>query len=90
MLRMTDALVFMSGAIAMGCVVAGAYFLRFWRDTRDRLFVFFAAAFFVLALERVGLLVVGRDEAARASVYIGRLVGFALIIMGIVDKNRRQ
>jgi hypothetical protein len=90
MLRMPEALIFMNGAIAMGCMVAGACFLRFWRDTRDRLFVFFAAAFFVLALERVGLLFVGRDEAARASIYIARLAGFALIILGIADKNRRQ
>ena len=81
---------FMSGAVAMGFAIAGLYFLRFWRDTRDRLFVFFAAAFWVLAAERIGLLYVGPDEAARATVYIARLIGFALIILGIVDKNRRQ
>ena len=81
---------FMNGAIAMGFAIAGLYFLRFWRDTEDRLFVFFAVSFWVLAAERVGLLYVGPDEAVRATVYIARLIGFALIIVGIVDKNRRS
>jgi low temperature requirement protein LtrA len=80
---------FMNGAIAMGFAIAGLHFLRFQRETRDRLFVFFAIAFWVLAAERVGLLVVGADEAARSSVYVARLVAFALIIVGVVDKNRR-
>ena len=80
---------FVNGAIAMGFAVAGLYFLRFQRDTRDRLFVFFAAAFWVLAAERVGLLFVGPDEAARAAVYLARLVAFSMIILGVVDKNRR-
>jgi hypothetical protein len=81
---------FLNGAIAMGFALAGVYFLRFWRDTRDRLFVYFAAAFGVLMLERIGMLYVGPDEAARATVYIARLAGFSLIILGIVEKNRRN
>jgi hypothetical protein len=80
---------FINGAIAMGCWSAGLFFLRFQRQTRDRLFWFFATAFWVLAAERVGLLYAGPDEAARATVYIARLIGFLLIILGIVDKNRR-
>jgi hypothetical protein len=80
---------FLNGAIAMGFAIAGLYFLRFWRDTRDRLFAFFAVAFWVFAAERVGLLYVGPDEAARASVYLARLIGFSLIILGIAGKNRR-
>lgn len=81
---------FLNGAIAMGCWVAGLFFVRFWRETKDRLFGFFAAAFWVLAAERVGLLYAGPDEAARGTVYLARLVGFLLIILGIVDKNRRH
>ena len=33
-----------SGAITMGFVVAGLFFLRFWRRTGDGLFVAFACA----------------------------------------------
>ena len=41
-------LTFLWGASALGCWVIGLFFLRFWRNTRDRLFAFFAAAFWVL------------------------------------------
>ena len=81
---------FLLGALVMAAVIIGFYFLRFWKKTGDRLFVFFAAAFWVLSAERVGLLVAGPDEATRATVYLARLIGFALIIVGIADKNRRQ
>ena len=79
---------FVNGATAMGFAIAGLHFLRFWRETRDRLFVFFAAAFWVFAAERIALLYVGPDEAARAEVYVARLVAFALIIIAVFDKNR--
>lgn len=82
-------LVFLNGAMAMGFAIAGLFFLRFRRDTGDRLFGFFAAAFLVFAAERVGLLYVGPDEAARATVYLARLAAFSLIILGVLDKNRR-
>ena len=36
------------GALAMACWVAGLFFLRFWRLSRDRLFVFFVLAFWLL------------------------------------------
>jgi hypothetical protein len=42
------------GALAMAFAVAGLFFLRFWRDTKDRLFAFFALAFFALAANRLG------------------------------------
>jgi len=80
---------FLNGAVAMGFAIAGLCFLRFRRDTGERLFSFFAAAFFVFAAERVGLLYVGPDEAVRATVYLPRLAAFSLIILGILDKNRR-
>ena len=33
------------GAVAMASFVATVFFLRFWTQTRDTLFLFFAAAF---------------------------------------------
>jgi hypothetical protein len=45
---------FLLGAIGMGFGVAGLFFLLFWRETRDRVFAFFALAFFVLAANRLG------------------------------------
>jgi uncharacterized protein DUF5985/cytochrome b/b6/petD-like protein len=80
---------FLNGAVAMGFAIAALFFLRFRRETGDRLFAFFAAAFFVFAAERVALVYVGPDEAARATVYLARLAAFSLIILGVLDKNRR-
>lgn len=41
---------FLSGAITLGFLVAGLFFLRFWRRTHDRLFLAFAIAFALLGL----------------------------------------
>jgi hypothetical protein len=34
------------GTVAMGCAIAGLFFLRFWKETKDRLFLSFTLAFF--------------------------------------------
>lgn len=49
---------FLIGMIAMALVTAGLFFLRFWRDTGDRLFLIFAIAFWLLALTRCTLIAV--------------------------------
>lgn len=77
----------LSGALAMGLAVAGLFFLRFWRDTGDRLFALFATAFFLMAANRVelGLL---EGLAGREQHYWVRFAAFALILVAILDKNR--
>ena len=45
--------VLISGAVLMGYLVAGLFFFRFWKETQDRLFASFAAAFWILALHRL-------------------------------------
>ena len=81
---------FISGILTMGYIVAGIFFLRFWRETRDRLFAMFGAAFFILAAQRIGLDFLG-DEAESATLwYFVRLVAFVIIIIAIVDKNRSR
>ena len=80
---------FMLGAIAMACVVAACFFLRFWRKTRDRLFGLFAVSFGVLALNWVALAFTRGDEV-RVMLYAVRLVAFVVILVAIVDKNRAR
>jgi hypothetical protein len=81
-------LLLVSGAIAMGYAVAGMFFLRFWRETRDRLFLIFAGAFWVLGLQRLAL-VFSRDMVEEhTGLYLIRLFAFLLILGAIVDKNR--
>jgi uncharacterized membrane protein HdeD (DUF308 family) len=78
------------GAIAMASLTVGLFFLRFWRDTGDRFFLFFAAAFGIEGLIRVaqGLNVV--SEEREPLFYLVRLFSFLLIIAAVVDKNRSK
>jgi hypothetical protein len=81
---------FVSGILTMGYIVAGIFFLRFWRDSRDRLFAMFGAAFFILAVQRLGL-EFANDVPERATLwYFVRLLAFVIIIIAIFDKNRKK
>jgi uncharacterized membrane protein YeiB len=79
----------MSGAIAMEYAVAGLFFLRFWRDTRDRLFAVFAIAFFMLGVQRLLLATTTVEAESRTGLYLVRLAAFMLILLAILGKNRR-
>ena len=78
---------FLSGAIALGCFVAAGFFLRFWRRTHDRLFLAFAAAFALLGLNQVLAAFLGAGNELTPYTYALRVLGFALILFAIVDKN---
>lgn len=79
---------FVAGALAMGYFVAALYFLKFWRDVRDRLFLLFALAFALLAVQRTALALVSGDPEAALPLYGLRLLAFLVIAAAIVDKNR--
>jgi hypothetical protein len=81
---------FLWGAIAMACFASGLFFLRYFAQSRERLFAFFCLAFWTLALH--WMLLAAREPAAetRHYYYIIRLVAFGLILAGIVDKNARS
>jgi len=78
---------FLLGLLCMASAVAGLFFLRFGRRTRDRFFYVFAAAFWLLGLNWLLLAMTSRDEA-HPEFYLLRLLAFVLIIAGIIDKNR--
>jgi hypothetical protein len=77
---------FMLGALVMACAVAGLFFLRFWREASDRLFLLFGVAFLVLGAQWAGLAVT-TDEPGRVVLYVARLVAFGLILAGVIWKN---
>lgn len=81
---------FLQGATAMSSAVVATFFLRFWRDSKDRLFGIFALAFYVFALSRVLLVVIPDAVEQRTYIYTGRLAMYVLIIYAIVDKNVRR
>lgn len=75
------------GAIAMATVTAGVFFLRFWKMTKDRFFLFFAASFLMEGINRffLGFL----NDASDDSIiyYAIRVLAYGLILLAIVDKN---
>jgi hypothetical protein len=79
---------FLSGAVAFGFFTCGLYFLRFWRRTRDELFLAFATAFGLLGLGGSILALGNIPTEERSSVYLIRLLAFALILIAIARKNR--
>jgi hypothetical protein len=80
---------FVSGAIAMGYLVAAIFFLRFRRDTGDRLFAFFGVAFALLACQRTVLSLIAHQPGAEVGLYVVRALAYLVIVAGILDKNRR-
>ena len=78
---------FLSGAIAMGFLVCGLFFLRFWTRTRDSLFLSFAIAFWLLCLGQALLALTGVPDEERSYLYLFRLAAFSLIIVAILRKN---
>ena len=81
---------FVSGLLTMGYAVAALFFAKFWRRTRARLFAWFAAAFVLLALQRAALATLADPGSAAARwSYALRLLAFVLILVGIVEQNRR-
>jgi peptidoglycan/LPS O-acetylase OafA/YrhL len=79
---------FLQGIAAAGSLAVGLFFLRSWRETRDRFFVLFAFAFWFLALNAVALLWADPAGEHRHFFYLIRLLAFLLIIAAIVGKNR--
>lgn len=78
---------FLLGMIAMGCAVAALLFLRFWRSSRDRLFLYFAIAFGLEAANRAIYALNGARSEEVTLYFSLRLVAFLLILWAIVEKN---
>jgi hypothetical protein len=79
---------FLSGAITAGFVVAGLFFLRFWKRTGDGLFLAFAFAFWLLGLTQALLALTDFPVEERSWMYLIRLAAFVLILVAIWRKNR--
>ena len=77
------------GAIAVGSFVAGLFFFRFWRSTRDKFFLYFALSFWIEAVNRVALAVSYGSELEPVF-YMIRVVAYGLIVLAILQKNRRR
>ena len=81
---------FLLGVIATTSLIAAAFFLKFWRQTRDALFLAFSAAFLIEGINRASVLFIERPDEGHPSIYIVRFLAFLLILVAIVNKNRRR
>lgn len=79
---------FLNGLSVCGSFVTGLLFLRFWRETGDRLFVWFALTFWMLAVNWTAVSFRRAMDATRYLYFVARLIGCVLILVAIVDKNR--
>lgn len=75
------------GAIATASFIAGLFFLRFWKTTRDRFFLFFAVSFWLEAANRIIQAFIEFNLENVPIIYPIRLVAFGLILFAIADKN---
>jgi hypothetical protein len=78
---------FLAGAVATTYAIAGVFFLRFWRRTRDTLFLSFAAAFWLLAANQAIVARFDVDDDRSGLAYLLRVVAFLIIVFAIADKN---
>jgi hypothetical protein len=81
---------FTDGAAGVECLVAGLFFLRFWRRTGERLFIAFALAFWLLGANAVLPVLLGRPAQMHGEVYLLRLAAFLVIILAIAAQNFRR
>jgi hypothetical protein len=89
---------FLSGVIFTTFAGSGLFFYKFWRASHDRFFLFFGIACWLIAIERcTAVFNHAGEEAIRTAateatswVYLMRLLAFSIILIGIVDKNRRS
>lgn len=85
---MTPLETFLLGMVAMASLVAGMFFLKFWRSSRDVLFVAFAAFFLLDGAERIAVVLgSGRPNEGNTWIYVVRIVALLGIVAAILGKN---
>jgi hypothetical protein len=80
-------MVFLSGMEAAGFIIAALLFFRFWRKSGDALFVWFAGAFSLFALNQYLIAALGEGAERGAIAFLPRLLGFVLLAIAILFKN---
>lgn len=79
---------FLLGVIVTSSLAAGAFFIKFWRQTRDLLFLGFGAAFIIEGINRLAFLFVDQPNEGDPLIYAVRLFSYVVLLAAIVHKNR--
>jgi Family of unknown function (DUF5985) len=78
---------FLLGFIAACSLVAALFFLRFWRATRDKLFLGFAAFFLIECGSSVVVLNLNRPNVGNPWLFLLRLLATLAVLGAILAKN---
>jgi hypothetical protein len=78
----------LSGAVGMGSLVIALFFVRFWRSSGDRFFLYFALSFLIEGVHRFYSGYFTADSEDSPLHYLVRLLAYALILWAIWEKNR--
>ena len=86
---------FLSGMSAATFLFAGVFFLKFWRSSSDKFFLYFSIACWMLSIERVALVVADfidpqltLTSEAFSFIYLIRMSAFVIIFLAVYKKNR--
>jgi hypothetical protein len=80
---------FLAGMVTAGYVGGGLFFARSWSRSRDFLFLAFAGAFWLLALNELLVALLQEPEEKQSWFHLLRVAAFVLIAAAIVRKNAR-
>jgi hypothetical protein len=76
-----------TGAITLASLVIALFFLRFWRNTGDRFFLYFSLSFFIEGLHRLYSALHDNNGEDSPLHYLIRLLAYGLILWAILEKN---
>jgi hypothetical protein len=78
---------YLAGMTTAGFLACGLFFARFWWRSRDPLFIAFAVAFWLLAVNAALVVMLPEPHERRSLFYLLRIAAFLLIAIAIVRKN---
>jgi hypothetical protein len=78
---------FLLGFIAACSLVAGLFFLRFYRSTRDPLFLAFLVFFVVQGCTNTAILELAQPNLGTPMIFLIRLLSVLVVLVAILWKN---
>lgn len=78
---------FLLGFVTACCLVAGVFFLRFWRDTHDPLFLGFAGFFLIEGASEAVAVCLAKPNEGTPWLFVMRLAATVAVLGAILWKN---
>jgi uncharacterized membrane protein HdeD (DUF308 family) len=79
--------IFLHGVIAASSLIAGLFFLRFWRETRDSLFLAFLIFFVIQGSTTMYVVSMHHPNVGNPWMYGLRLFSVLVVLAAVLKKN---